>query len=218
MCFLSFVYYFFKDLSYCTEKCKNIFKIKGIDVSHYQGIINWEKASKTLSFTIIKATEGSTHSDSKFIYNWIGAEKHRLRRGAYHFFTPTSSGKDQFEYYKKQVHLKHGDLPPIVDVELAEIKVKELNTWIKLATKHYGMKPIVYTYYLYYKLFLEGRIEDCTLWIDFNENFKFRPSFKNHNCQFWQYKQNEKIDGIDGDVDLDYFLGKKSEWNNMIMK
>src|SRR5437867_1330928 len=62
--------------------------LRGIDVSHYQGAINWDDvASGGISFAYIKATEGTNFVDPLFAQNWAGAEAAGLRRGAYHFFT-----------------------------------------------------------------------------------------------------------------------------------
>ena len=63
------------------------YEIHGVDVSHYQGTIDWETLSQQgLDFAVIKATEGSTHIDSRFDENWNAAEQTHLYLGAYHFF------------------------------------------------------------------------------------------------------------------------------------
>ena len=63
------------------------YPIRGVDVSYYQGEIDWEiLAEENIDFAFIKATEGSSHIDTKFKENWEQSGKTRLKRGAYHFF------------------------------------------------------------------------------------------------------------------------------------
>ena len=68
----------------------------GVDVSHYQGLINWTQvAAKAYRFTFAKATEGSTLVDATYPVNRAGAEGMGMRFGAYHFGRPGGSGDAQ---------------------------------------------------------------------------------------------------------------------------
>src|SRR5437899_1806639 len=92
----------------------------GIDVSNYQGAINWGRvASGDIAFAYIKATEGSTYIDPRFTENWNGAAAAGLQRGAYHFFTFCSSGQDQAVNYLHVVPVEADALPPAIDLELS---------------------------------------------------------------------------------------------------
>src|SRR5687768_1484289 len=63
------------------------YPIRGIDVSHHQGAVDWKKVEAAgIDFAYIKATEGRDHRDPRFDANWRAAEG-ALARGAYHFFT-----------------------------------------------------------------------------------------------------------------------------------
>lgn len=64
------------------------FPVKGIDISRYQGDIDWDVLSKEdhVQFAFIKATEGSTYQDDLFTQNWEAAEAAGVFVGAYHFF------------------------------------------------------------------------------------------------------------------------------------
>src|SRR5579863_7888391 len=65
----------------------------GVDVSHYQGLINWTQvAAKSYRFTFAKATEGTTLVDPTYPVNRAGAEGMGLRFGAYHFGRPSGTG------------------------------------------------------------------------------------------------------------------------------
>jgi len=99
-------------------------KVFGIDVSHYQGKIDWTKVSgQGVSFAYIKATQGSNSYDDFFERNWVAVGKlpdgvSPLRRGAYHFMTAKDSAGAQAQNYLKAVgKLNPKDLPPCVDIE-----------------------------------------------------------------------------------------------------
>ena len=67
--------------------------VKGVDVSHWDGAIDWVKlAGAGQSFGIAKATEGVTFVDPMFQANWTAIKAAGLVRGAYHFFRPASGG------------------------------------------------------------------------------------------------------------------------------
>ncbi|RYH05608.1 MAG: hypothetical protein EON57_07475, partial [Alphaproteobacteria bacterium] len=63
------------------------YPIHGIDVSKYQGDIDWDTARKGgVSFAYLKATEGGDRVDQRFAENWRAARAAGMPRGAYHFF------------------------------------------------------------------------------------------------------------------------------------
>src|SRR5262249_34286320 len=73
---------------------------KGIDVSHYQGTIDWAAVNDGgIGFAFMKATEGLTFVDSTFAANWSGAKAHGVVRGAYHFFRPQDDGIQQADFF-----------------------------------------------------------------------------------------------------------------------
>ena len=76
----------------------------GIDVSAYQGEIDWQILSKNnIFFAYIKATEGSSFVDKNFAYNFSEAQKTDLHVGAYHFFSYDSSGEIQAQNFIENV-------------------------------------------------------------------------------------------------------------------
>lgn len=72
----------------------------GIDVSRYQGSINWTSVRTAgIQFAYIKATEGVSYRDPNFGANYVGAYHAGVIRGAYHFALPNrSSGAVQANY------------------------------------------------------------------------------------------------------------------------
>jgi hypothetical protein len=75
--------------------------VPGVDVSHYQGTINWASVrSAGIQFAYIKATEGTTYKDPMFNTDYLGAYNNGVIRGAYHFARPDlSTGAAQATYF-----------------------------------------------------------------------------------------------------------------------
>ena len=99
---------------------------KGLDVSHYQGAIDWvQVAGGGFSFTFAKATEGTTLVDPTYSINRAGANSIGLRLGAYHFGRPAGSGAAgiaanaiaQADFFVGTAQPAAGDLPPVLDLE-----------------------------------------------------------------------------------------------------
>ncbi|MBP5609087.1 MAG: glycoside hydrolase family 25, partial [Lachnospiraceae bacterium] len=96
----------------------NRYPVVGVDVSAYQGDVDWKVlSSQGISFAYIKATEGSSHTDRCFSYNWEKAAECDIRTGAYHFFSFESPGKTQAEHFIETVSPVENMLPPVIDVE-----------------------------------------------------------------------------------------------------
>src|SRR3982751_4147087 len=93
--------------------------VRGIDVSHYQGTINWPQvAGGDVVFCFVKATEGINVVDPFFAKNWAGSAAAGLTRGAYHFGRPGSDAQAQARQFFKTVGaLGPNDLPPVLDIE-----------------------------------------------------------------------------------------------------
>src|ERR1043166_9121841 len=70
-----------------TSKCAAGSTVKGIDVSYYQGSINWGAVKNDgVKYAFIRVSDGTGYRDSKFDANWSGAKSHGVLRGAYQFF------------------------------------------------------------------------------------------------------------------------------------
>jgi lysozyme len=104
-------------IPFSVAKLSKDYTIQGIDISHHQGEINWNKVKQAkiqnhpISFAIIKATEGGDFTDHRFHYNWKELNKVGLTKGAYHFYRPKTDPNIQAKNYIKNVKLKKGDLP-----------------------------------------------------------------------------------------------------------
>lgn len=192
------------------------YEIHGIDISHYQGAINWEKVRNVelddspLRFIFIKATEGTDLMDDYFNENWYQARANGFLRGAYHFFSPKTPGKQQAQYFLRQVHLEDGDLPPVLDIEtvgsLTPLQVKnEVLNWLNAVEVRYGVKPIIYTNYRFKLDYLNDDIfKSYPYWIA--HYYVDKVEYKG-KWNFWQHTDQGVIPGIKGKVDLNIYNG-----------
>ncbi|SHL98386.1 glycoside hydrolase family 25 protein [Chryseobacterium polytrichastri] len=200
----------------------NLNKTYGFDISHYQNRedIKWDSLSignKTipLEFVVMRATMGNRNADKHFDEFWQQAKKHTLVRGAYHFYRADEDPVIQANNFLANVKLESGDLPPILDIEKIPKRktnkklIEDLKVWCKIIEETYGKKPIIYTYYHYYKDFLKGEFDDYPLWLA-NYNDVPTPS-PDSNWDFWQFTENGIVNGINTKVDLNIYNG--SAWS-----
>lgn len=190
-------------------------KAIGLDVSEYQGKIDWElvetiESNYPLEFVFIRATAGNDREDGQFEENWLGAKERKIIRGAYHYYRPNENSLEQAKLFIKTVKLKKGDLPPVLDIEklpkgqsLDSLKVG-LRRWLNAVEAHYKVKPIIYTGEKYYDDFLKKDFSDYLFWI---ANYNFYREKIGEDWLFWQFTEKASVPGIKGNVDVNIFNG-----------
>ena len=198
-----------------------LYPVRGVDVSHYQGDIDWGILSgQGIRFAFIKATEGTDFTDEKFLSNREGAQKAGLRVGAYHFFSLVSPGAEQAEHFFSVAGPTEDMLPPVVDVEPygrwkntdidTGALLSELESCLEALDEKYGMRPIIYTTKDWYP-FIHERFPEHDIWI---RSVVFGPS-KNIEWKFWQYSDRKTLSGYNGKerfIDMDLFRGSEEEF------
>lgn len=201
------------------------YDIKGVDVSSYQGEIDWNVlSSQNISFAFIKATEGSSFVDERFAYNFQEAQKTSLSVGAYHFFSYDSEGKAQAENFINTVVPFEGMLPPVIDLEFygdkgknppdrADVE-KQLKAMLVLLEEHYNQKPIIYATEKSYELYLSNDYKEYDIWI---RNVISKPEINDGTAwTFWQYTNRERLKGYNGKekyIDVNVFNGSPQEFS-----
>jgi len=189
--------------------------VAGIDVSEYQGDIDWAETDSVedtypIGFVFIRATYGEDAQDAQFNKNWRAVKKTQMVRGAYHYYRPDENSIKQAQNFIDNVTLEKGDLPPVLDVEkipedqsIDSLKVG-IRRWLEKVEKHYGMQPIIYSGEKYYLDFLKDEFKHYTVWV---ANYNFDVKKIDKGWQFWQFTQNGTVKGIDSDVDINIFNG-----------
>ena len=193
------------------------YEIHGIDISHYQGKIDWEQLKNAMikgcpvRFVIIKSTEGSSRLDENFRENFNQARDFGFIRGVYHFWSNKSTAREQAYYFLDQVHLTDGDLPPVLDIEhkpadkSVEDFQRDVLTWLHIVEDKYHVKPIIYTYYKFKEQYLSAPVfEDYPYWIAhyYVDKVQYQGKWK-----FWQHTDAGKLPGIKGYVDFNIYNG-----------
>ncbi len=188
----------------------------GIDVSHHQNIIDWQKVVEStpqLEFVYIKATEGATFQDRLFTRNAYLASKAGLKVGGYHVFRTTSSAHKQFENFKRMLSDSHIDLIPMVDANNAGSRYisearDSLKVLLGLIENHYGVKPMIYVgasgSSLCYKL------TGYPIYLRGIGSKKPPQNVVKEKYTLWQFSCTGNIEGIEKEVDLCRFNPEKS--------
>ena len=197
------------------------FEIHGIDISHYQGKIDWEQLKNAMikgcpvRFVIIKSTEGSSRLDENFRENFNQARDFGFIRGVYHFWSNKSTAREEAYYFLDQVHLTDGDLPPVLDIEhkpadkSVEDFQRDVLTWLHIVEDKYHVKPIIYTYYKFKEQYLSAPVfDDYPYWIAhyYVDKVQYKGKWK-----FWQHTDVGKLPGIKGYVDFNIYNGSYYE-------
>lgn len=190
-------------------------KVFGIDVSEYQGNIEWDKVkfvqdSFPIRFVMVRATAGVDKVDSKFETNWNSLKKQSFAKGAYHYYRPNENSIRQAQNFIKIVKIEKGDFPPILDIEnlpkkqsMDSLKVA-LKRWLQYVENHYKMRPIIYSGENYYKNFLKEDFPEYQFWI---ANYNGWIHEINPDWMFWQFTEKASVPGIKGFVDLNIYNG-----------
>lgn len=228
LCGLIAGYLFYEGILWFNNPSRETYPVRGVDVSSYQGKIDWEMlASQDVSFAFIKATEGSSYSDSAFEANWAAAREAGVTAGAYHFFSYDSPGETQADHFIRLVPDLPGTLPPVVDVEFYGGNEKNpparekahaiLKPLLAKLEAHYGRKPILYATGKAYALYLKDDFAEYPIWI---RDILFSPKLPDgRDWTFWQYSHRGRLKGFDGGerfIDLNVFRGTREEFGRLI--
>lgn len=226
----------FKHVIYRFTTCEGIktyetcipkgYEVYGLDVSHHQGKIDWEKLAEEnpkeapISFIYMKASEGSDHKDTRFDINWQKAKEYGFTRGAYHYFSTYSTGLEQANMFTKTVKLEKGDLPPVIDVEEKPenktLFIQELKIFITKIEEHYGIKPIIYSGKKYKRYYLNDKFFDrYPTWI---AHYYVDSLEVDQMWTFWQCSDRGRLPGISRNVDINIFNGTPQALENLKKK
>ena len=187
----------------------------GVDVSQYQGAINWPAVKAAgKDFAIARISDGTGSPDGTFATNWAGIKSAGMVRGAYQFFEPGEDPVAQANLVISSVGvLGSGDLPVTADMEVtggqsAATIAANLQTWVNHVQAGTGKAPMIYTAPGYWDASVNSTaFGNLPLW---GANWGVTcPSLATgwSNWKAWQYADNGTVSGISGAVDLDEFNG-----------
>ena len=200
--------------------------VKGVDVSVYQGSVNWSQVKNAgMVFAFARVSDGTGTIDSTFATNWKGMKSNGIVRGVYQFFEPGEDPTKQANLVLTEVKNAGGfiadDLPPVMDMEVTggqsdSTIQSHMQTWLDVIAKAIGRKPIIYTN-LNTSSHFGGKFTSYPLWVaSWGASCPTMPNgFK--AWKFWQYADSGTVSGISGGVDHDEFNGTLADlkaWAN----
>ncbi len=205
------------------------YTIHGIDVSKYQGDIDWQAVKESgVAFAFIKATEGGDNMDAKFQRNWEGARAAGVPRGAYHFVYWCRPPHEEIAQFKRVAPADPDALPPVLDVEATptsksckrtlyrEEVLADMRQMLEDMERHYGKKPIIYTSVDFYQAILHSdALSEYPIWV---RSTKYHPQVRygSRKWTFWQYRSDGSVPGITGAVDQNAFHGDHETWKKWL--
>ncbi|MBR1466473.1 MAG: hypothetical protein IJ607_08970 [Bacteroidaceae bacterium] len=185
----------------------------GIDISHYQGYINWAEVARDpqVTFVIMKATESSDFVDDRYHFNIREAHRYGLKVGSYHFYRAHVDPELQFRNMMRNIDPQQQDILPVIDVELTngvsyDLFVSRLQRLCEMVTRAYGAKPIIYTGRNFYNKYFQSYYwNQYKFWIAaYTTN---QPVLNNdQDYIMWQFTDKSRVQGIKGGVDMSRFM------------
>jgi MYXO-CTERM domain-containing protein len=198
--------------------------VKGIDVSFYQGNINWTQVKASgVHYAQIRVSDGLGVHDPKFDTYWHDSRVAGVKHGAYQFFEPGQDPIAQADYLLSKIgnEIKSDDMPPMLDVEVTgglgpAAVAANVKKWVDHVTNKLGRRPIIYTGYYFWRDSVGNANQGASpLW---------HAQYTTASCPdinkppwstwtFWQYTSTGSVGGIAGNVDVDRFNGDLNAFN-----
>lgn len=199
---------------------RNIFPVKGIDISWHNGEIDFPRVKKAgVDFAFVKATEGESYRDPMFETNFEGARNAGIPVGAYHFFRFDCDGAMQARNLLTALADRPTDLPVAIDVEdygnpegyddhNIALNLREM---IDILSES-GRKVLIYSNKKGYERYVRNNFDNLPVWVCSFSG----PPVDEINWTLWQHSHLSRIDGIDSPVDLNTFNGDRKSFQSWL--
>lgn len=197
---------------------------KGIDVSVWQGDIDWSKASQAVDFCIIRAGYGNNTKDKKFEQNYTGCKNNNVKVGVYWYnYAKTVDGaKTEARGLLSVLNGRKLDYPVWYDIEekatfnTGKTNVSAMAKAFCEIVEKAGYKVGIYSSKSGLQTYFTNEVKDkYEIWlanVGSNGNALSSTSYSGR-YEIWQYSWKGRIAGISGDVDLDYCYKDYSNLN-----
>ena len=195
---------------------------EGINVSYYQGTIDWNAvAADGVVFAIARVNHGD-FMDPEFGTNWQSIKDAGMLRGAYQYFDPGGNPEEQAQIFIDEVGvLGPGDLPGVIDVESTDgLSPREIAanvaTWVEMVTEATGRVPMIYTgSYFWNDNVQTDEFADNPLWVAHYTNSCPNVPDAWSAWTMWQYTATGSVAGIAGNVDRNRFNGSEEQLHDL---
>lgn len=207
--------------------CAGPTTVKGIDVSVYQGTVNWTQVKGAgVQFAFVRVSDGKNSLDTQFAANWKNTKTAGVVRGTYQFFRPSQDPIVQADLLLSQLSknggLQPGDLPPVLDLESTDSQpaatvVARAKQWLAHVEAALGVRPIVYTA-AFMSSTIGNNFSGYTLWVaNYGVTCPTMPSGWS-KWAFWQSSDSGSVAGISGGVDTDVFDGSLADLKKLTLQ
>lgn len=189
---------------------------KGIDVSKWQGSIDWIKVKEAgIQFAILRAGFGryDKQKDPTFERNYLKARAAGLDLGAYHYSyaSTVEAARQEAEVFLGWLKGKQFDYPVCLDLEdpsLKKLGRKNLTAIADCFLSHVesrGYYVCLYSNKDWLKNYLDSGylLKKYDLWLAYWTSSNRPDVDPGRRCGIWQYSSRGRVDGINGNVDLD---------------
>lgn len=177
-----------------------------------------------VSFVYIKSTEGTSIRNPYYKADYQQARKHGFRTGAYHFFSTKTAASAQANHFMRNTFLRHGDMPPVLDVEPTDAQIKAMGgtaalfrairTWMATVSRRTGVRPVLYVSQRFVNKYLSQAPDikrNYNVWIA--RYGEYKPDVQ---LVYWQLCADGTVRGITGDVDINVFNGYKDKFQEFV--
>jgi GH25 family lysozyme M1 (1,4-beta-N-acetylmuramidase) len=201
-------------------------KVPGIDVSTYQGRIDWRAVATTpVRFAVLRATLGNHYRDGRYARNVAGARRNGLTVGAYHYAKPGPARRDprvEADHFLDVIGLRAGDVIPVLDIEeTGGLDPRQLRTWasawLERVHERTGVRAMIYSGNSFWHGSMRNTASlakrDHPLWVA--HWYVGAPDvpgrrWGGRGYTIWQWSASGRIAGIEGPVDRDWMKGNLS--------
>ncbi|WP_297632144.1 GH25 family lysozyme [uncultured Clostridium sp.] len=182
--------------------------IKGIDISNYQGEIDFKSIElQDFEVCIIESGDGITFTNLYLDNQYEGAKNVGLKVGFYHFFRAEDDCILQAQAFYNRIKDKEFEVCPVLDVEVTmgvQNVTQSVLNFIEEFEKISGYECIIYTYVDFAKLYLGKELSKYNCWIaDYGVEDIPRTIFNKYVG--WQYTDLGEIEGLEDQFDFDKF-------------
>ena len=199
--------------------------LKGIDISHWQKGI--DLGAIDVDFVIIKATEGNGYTDEMCDTFYQKAKSLGKKLGVYHFARPDlgNTAEAEADWFVKETKGYHKEAILVLDWESGDLtNVSWAKAWLDRVKEKTGVRPIIYMSASVMNSADWSSVvnADYGLWVanyGTNDGTAQESVFDRYPLKYWsfyalwQYTSKGKLNGYNGNLDLNYFSGDSSAWD-----
>ena len=174
---------------------------RGVDVSYHQQFIEWLIASQDIQFAFIRWTQGDDWFDSRAVMNWLNSRRVgdlRIARAPYIVWDQRrgAGGEEHFQFFIDKFRgMDHGELPPVIDLELKPVDWSEFLIFVALLKMYFGCDPWLYSgAWFLNQLDVPVAVQNLVHWLTgYNEVGPTMPRQYKPNVVVWQQANNWQV-------------------------